>query len=314
MRRSRLLPVAAAVAILLAAGLAAALWLDPSRRLEAAVRGTPTFEGRSAAAWGDDLKTADDVERSLAFEKLRAGKAGAVPALAWVVKSAGRPESRWHAADLLGQIGADARPAAGVLVAALGDADPTVKAMALKSLTRLAPTATEALPPELDGVVAALLGRFPEVEAIRAVSDYKRHAAEAVPQLAGLLGHPDPAVRWNAARALGKIGAPAKPAAAAIVAQFNDPVSLVREHAAEALGDIGPAVAETVPDLVKALQDPDWKVRKDAVRALGQMGPAALSVLPRVQAMKADPEADVREKAADAERKIDPSLAGARAK
>lgn len=314
MRRSRLVPVAAAVAMLLAAGLAAAYWLDPSQRLESAVRGTPTFEGRSAAAWADDLNARDDVERSLAFERLRAGKAGAVPALAWVVKSSARPEARWHAADLLGQLGADARPAAGVLVAALGDADPTVQAMARKSLTRLAPTATEELPPELGGVVAALVARFPEVEAIRAVSDYKRHAAVAVPQLAALLGHPDPAVRWNAARTLGKIGAASKPAAAAIVAQLSDPVPLVREHAAEALGDIGPAVAETIPDLVKSLQDPEWKVRRDAVRALGQMGPAALSVLPKVQAMQADPEAEVREKAADAERKIDPSLAGARAK
>ena len=88
----------------------------------------------------------------------------------------------------------------------------------------------------------------------------------------------------------------------------------MREHAAEALGDIGPVAAEGIPHLVKALQDQEWKVRKDAVRSLGQIGAAAKSVLPQVQAMKSDPEAEVREKATDAERKIDPSLAGKQGK
>lgn len=310
MRRSRLVRVAGVAAVLGAGGLAAAYLLDPGKRLEAVVRGYPTFQGRSASAWAEDLSTRDDLDRSSAFERLKGGKADAVPVLVWALGSPGRPEARWHAADLLGQIGADARPAAPALTAALDDADPYVKAMAVKALARLAPAATEPLPPELAGVVPALLNKLPETEVIRAVSDYKRHAAGAVPELTGLLAHPDPAVRWNAARALGKIGGPSKPAAAAIVAQLADPVPLVREHAAEALGDIGPAVADAIPDLVKALADPEWKVRKDAVRALGQMGPAAKSVLARVQAMKADPEVEVREKATVAERQIDPTLAG----
>lgn len=310
MRPPKLVLAASIVVILGAGGLAAAYFLDPGKRLEAVVRGYPTFQGRSASAWADDLNARDDLDRSIAFERLKGGKADAVPVVGWVLRSPGRSEARWQAADILGQLGADGRTGATDLIAALDDADPYVKAMAVKALARLAPAATESLPPELGGVVPALLNKLPETEVIRAVSDYKRHAAGAVPKLTVLLAHPDPAVRWNAARALGKIGESAKPATAAIVAQLADPVPLVREHAAEALGDIGPAVADAIPDLVKSLADPEWKVRKDAVRSLGQMGPAAKSVLARVQAMKADPEAEVREKATVAERQIDPTLAG----
>ncbi len=307
--RKRTLALAAVVVAALTAVVVAAYLLDPDGRLEAAVRGRPTFLGRSATAWARDLGTADDVERSLVFGRLKGGKSDAVPVLAWVLRAADKPEARWHAADVLGQLGADGRPAAGDLIAALGDADPLVQATAQKSLGKLAPAAADALPPELGGVVAALQARFPDTVAIRAASDYKRHAASAVPALTQLLTHADPAVRWNAARALGKVGDASKPAAAAIVAQMADPVALVREHAAEALGDIGPAVAETVPDLAKCLADPDWKVRRDAVRSLGQMGPAAKRVLPQVLAMAGDAQAEVREAAATAGRKIDPASA-----
>ena len=293
---------------------AVAYFLDPDRRLQGLVNGYPTFQGRSASAWRMDLNTKDDVQRSITFDKLKNGKADAVPVLVWVLRAGGQSEARWHAADVLGQIGVDSRIAANDLIALLDDADPYVKTTALKSLSRLAPKATEPLPPELGGVVTALVGKFPELEAIRVVADYKRHGAEAVPKLTELLTHPDAAVRWNAARTLGKIGEPAKSAIPAIIAQFTDDVSLVREHAAEALGDIGPVAAESIPYLVKALQDKEWKVRKDAVRSLGQIGAAAKSVLPQVQAMKSDPEAEVREKATDAERKIDPSLAGKQGK
>jgi len=301
--------VAIVVLLLVVCGIAA-YFLDPDRRLQGIIHGYPTFEGRAASAWQHDLSDKDDIKRNITVERLKNGKAAAVPVLVWVLRAGGQSEARWNAADALGQIGAESRVAAKDLVAVLDDPDPYVKTTAFKALSRLAPKATEPMPPEMEGIVTQLIARFPEVESIRLVSDFKRHGAGAVPKLTELLKHSDSAVRWNAARTLGKIGEPAKSAIPALVAQFTDDVTQVREHAAEALGDIGPAAAETVPQLVTLLKDPEWKVRRDAVRALGQIGPAAKSVLSQVQAMKADADADVREKAVTAERQIDPSLAG----
>jgi HEAT repeat protein len=299
MKRARLL--LAVVALLLVAAGAAAL-LDPAARVAGWVRGEPFYRDRSASAWRRDLAQPDANARSKTTDELAEGKADAVPVLAAILGSGGDAEARWRAADALGRLGADARGAGPELIRALDDPDPHVKTIAAQTLEKLAPHVPEA--------VSALIKAFPRVEAIRAVCRYGEKAAEAVPPLVGLLKNSDPPVRWNAARALGKLQETAKSAIPDLVAAMGDPDKDVREHAAEALGDIGPAAADSVPALVKVLADPEPMVRRDAVRALGQMGPAAKAALAAVQERKKDENEKVRVAAEDAERKIDPSLAG----
>lgn len=300
-----------AVLVLLAGGLAAAYFLDPDRRLEALVRGLPTFEGRAATAWRADLNQADATARSVAAKRLEEGRAAALPVLAWVVQDGGPSEARRQAADVIGVLGPDGRSAAPQLLALAADPAPFARVTALKAISKLAPKLGEPLPPELAQVVPALVAQLPAVDALRVLADYKTHAEPAIPALVPLLTHPDPAVRWNAARTLGKIGPASVPAALApLLAQFTDPEGAVREHAAEALGDMGPPAAAAVPDLVTLFPDKEWKVRRDAVRSLGQIGPAAKPVLTQVQALKEDAHPEVRAAAALAARQIDPSLAG----
>jgi HEAT repeat protein len=197
-------------------------------------------------------------------------------------------------------MGNDAAAAGPELVAALADDDPLVRGVAVRAVGELAP--------DVPGGVQALISLFPDVDAMRAVARFGPGGAEAVPALITALKHDDPTVRWQAARALGKIGAPAVPAVPELARlATSDPEPLVREHAAEALGDIGPAAADGIPALVQLLRYRVARVRRDAVRALGQMGPTAKGVLGDVRALEQDSDADVRAAATRAIRFIDPT-------
>jgi HEAT repeat protein len=289
-------------AVLLLAGVALALWADSDRRLLGRACGEPFFQGRAASAWHRDLRSTDEAKSAEAINTLIAGKGEAVPVCAWVLRSAPDPEGRWHAADALAKIGKEAAPAGAELIAALNDADPIVRGVAIRAVGEVMPAAAEAVP--------ALVKLFPDVDAIRAVSRYKRDGAVAVPRLIAMLKHDDSAVRWQAARTLGKIGEPALASLPELMRlTTGDPQPQVREHAAEAMGDIGPAAAAGIPALVAAMHDPNARVRRDAVRALGDMGPAAKAALGEVKAAIQDPDDAVKTAAERAARLIDPSIA-----
>ncbi len=297
--RARSIGLLLLLVVVLSVG-AAYYFLDPDAQWKGSLRGEPFFAERAASAWHAVLSADDENSRALAAEKLKDGKADALPVLTWLLRSTGPAEPRWRAADALGQIGVAARPTGPDLIAALKDSDPHVRSVAAKSLGELAP--------DVPGAVEALIELFPDPQVIRVVARFRQSGAPAVPRLIELLTHPDVTVRWNAARTLGKIGEPSMPAVPAILKHMTDPDPIIREHAAEALGDIGPAAAATIPELVKLLSDPEWKVRRDAVRALGQMGAAAKPVLAQVQALKSDPNDEVKAYATKAEALIDPSL------
>jgi HEAT repeat protein len=280
---------------LLVAGLVLFYQLDPDARLKGWVRGDPWYRGRPATAWRADLARGDENARALAAQELRSPDA--LPVLEALLRGDGPAEPRWRAADVLGQLGPPARAAAPALVAALDDPDPHVRAVAVRSLGRLAP--------DVPGAVPALVGLFPDLGAIRAVAEFRAAGAEAVPRLTELLNHPDPAVRRNAARTLGRIGEAARPSAPALAARLTDDDPAVREYAAKALGGIGPSAAAAVPELVKLLDDPEPQVRQGAVVALGDMREAAKEVLPRLRALKDDPDPAVRSAAELAEQRIE---------
>ena len=82
------------------------------------------------------------------------------------------------------------------------------------------------------------------------------------------LKSPDPNVRYEAARKLGKYGAEAKGAVPDLVAALKDPDETVRMGAAYALGDIGREASEALPALKQALNDKDRGVREAAAYAL----------------------------------------------
>src|SRR5271165_5425366 len=61
-----------------------------------------------------------------------------------------------------------------------------------------------------------------------------------------------------------------------LVRSLNDPNPAVRREAAEALGEVGPAAAEAVTALVVTLEDTDNKVRIAAATALARIGDKAI--------------------------------------
>jgi cyclophilin family peptidyl-prolyl cis-trans isomerase/HEAT repeat protein len=100
-----------------------------------------------------------------------------------------------------------------------------------------------------------------------------KHTAPAAPalDLPAMLKDENPAIRWRAALAIGRIGLPE--GVASLVPVLKDTDTGVRQEAAFALGLLGDRSA--VVPLTAALQDADPKVRGRAAEALGLIGDAA---------------------------------------
>ena len=81
----------------------------------------------------------------------------------------------------------------------------------------------------------------------------------------------------TAADSLGRIGATAVPR---LLESLRSPNPQLRWQATRVLGRIGPDAATAVPELVRLLSDEDPRVRLAAARALGQIGPNAASSVP----------------------------------
>lgn len=288
---------------LLAVAAVAAVAFDPAARVRGWVGGEPFYQGRAATAWRTDLGAGDEARAAAAQAALAAGGGDAAPVCARLLRTAPDAGVRVRAADALRQMKKAAAPAAADLVAGLDDPDPHVRDVCARAVGELAP--------DVPGGVAALVARFPDATAIRAVSNFKTAGAAAVPALTALAADPagNPIPRRQAIRALGKIGEPAVGAVPVLIALAEaEPDPGLQEQAAEALGDIGPAAAAGVPVLAKLLDHPARLVRRDAARSLGQIGPAAagaVGAVRRVAAADADPE--VRTTAERAARLIDPA-------
>jgi len=100
-------------------------------------------------------------------------------------------------------------------------------------------------------------------------------AAEAIPDLIGVLSDPR---KWQTilvANALGTFGAEAKEAVGALAELLNDPDVDIRRAATEALGRIGPPAAEVVPLIARQLESGDARLEESAARALERIGGAA---------------------------------------
>jgi hypothetical protein len=92
--------------------------------------------------------------------------------------------------------------------------------------------------------------------------------AIALSEIRSRLDDPDPEVREEAARALGRIGSP--DAVDALLRHLTDPFSAIRPAAARALGRIGDR--RCVAPLVAALADRSEEMQEACCQALGRMG------------------------------------------
>jgi HEAT repeat protein len=189
------------------------------------------------------------------------------------------PRDREIAAQLLGEIGPPAEAAVPALVEALQEKDPDVRAMAAEARADIRIRAAEAL------------GRIGPA------------AAAAVPALGEALVQDEVvqgqegSLQWEAAWALGQIGAPAVPT---LVEVLQDGRARQLRLAAMAVGQIGPAAARAVSALVWVLRREDWDVegeeewrgRVHAAEALGQIGPAAASAVPALAEVVQDEDGE----------------------
>ena len=114
-----------------------------------------------------------------------------------------------------------------------------------------------------------------------------------VRQLQAALGDPDPAVRKDAALALGRLASAATAALPRLAEVLrNDPDPAVRSAAAEAIRKMSPASRAVVGDLAAALRDPEPFVRMNACIALLSLKEEARPAIPDLIAGAGDEEND----------------------
>jgi HEAT repeat protein len=130
---------------------------------------------------------------------------------------------------------------------------------------------------DFGGLVKSLTNNNPDIRNKAAEGLGELRDARAVEPLSHALKDPDQGVRWKAAEALGKIGAPA---VGPLIAALNDRDSDVRWKAAIALGETKDPQA--VDPLIHTLGDEDRYVRSRAAIALGEIGIPARDALIRV--------------------------------
>jgi HEAT repeat protein len=104
-------------------------------------------------------------------------------------------------------------------------------------------------------------------------------ATAAIPQIAPYLRTPNPAIRSEAAWALGAVGPRAKETVPASVEAFSDSTDTVRTAAIEAVSSIGVGASAAAPALGSALRHGSDVVRAKAAAALVALGPGAREAL-----------------------------------
>jgi HEAT repeat protein len=129
-------------------------------------------------------------------------------------------------------------PAVPGLIQALDDREAWVRAMACQALIGLGPDAAPAV-----GALARCLDDRELQIAHQAASALLRIGPPAVPYLESSLSHPNPNVRYHAARVLGSLGGRARGTVPALIKAAHDPDPAVQGEARRALRVIAPDLA-----------------------------------------------------------------------
>jgi HEAT repeat protein len=138
-------------------------------------------------------------------------------------------EVRRLSIDALGKLGASAKASLPALTRALRDSEPAVGLRAALAIQRIEPGNSESQ----TLLIAAM--RRGDGRILLQVGAMGEKAAWAVPTLSRLLSHEAPQVRAVAARTLGQIGPPARPAEAALRRATSDANAAVQAAARAAL-------------------------------------------------------------------------------
>jgi HEAT repeat protein len=196
------------------------------------------------------------------------------------------PSARKKAADMLAQIGPEARAATPALLQVAKDPEREVRAVAVMALGETSQGTQDAIPELIESVQD-------EDADVRAAAAHS--LAEIwrciVPASGGLPTRTMPSDVRPTARGdpaqnqPGKLAPPyvplAQKAVPVLTAALKDPATRVRACAAEALAETGPLAEPAVPSLIKLLQnDEDRDVRLQSTLALHNIGPGAKAAVP----------------------------------
>jgi HEAT repeat protein len=255
----------------------------------------------SAQAYLDPRKTREKKKTEIAQQTLKLALEGLIDPL----RGDKAAEVRKTAAEALGRLGKDARPATEPLTAALKDKADPVRAAAAEALGRIGPDAKEAAPALVEALrdkksdrsvrlfAAYALGRIdptPPNLAVAALGEVLRDAESPTE------------ARKAAADSLGLLGKVAEDAVPALAEALKDMKSVeVRRAAAIALAQIGPPAVKALPELRQATHDEDKFVRSHATHTLGGLGKDAADAVPElIRLVKDDTVTEVRVAAIEA--------------
>lgn len=228
----------------------------------------------------------DDNVRGVAFDALRALGVADPVALAKLLAHPDDDVVRM-AAELLPLLPDVPDGAIEPLSAALGLENSNVRAAAAEALAAAGPKAAKAAPkleeivrktyPDEFDPLTAPRPDGPEAAYWKALA---RIGEPAVPHLIKLLDHKNLQPRSLAAKALGEIGPPAKPAADALKKALTDNTVNVAAEAAVALVLIGLPPADSLALMKRAIDEPNGGIAAYAIDALPRMGAAGKSLIP----------------------------------
>ena len=296
------------------------------------------FEGKTARQWADQLEKSkvDDI-RTRWYATYALGQMGpqageVVGVLHTVLDEIPNNEYvRGNAAWALGRIGAKAEPEIPFLTEKMRTTTLlSVRRNTVEALGNLGPAAKPSV-----GELVKMLGNEDTVTRVNAAVALWQidHHAKAVPALIELLRSGAAPGPYQAAVALGRLGAEPDHAAAALIDALRQSDADVRRAAARSIGQLGRAAfaalkdkkalddpdeqvrslvveavgwmgAEGVNPLIKALEDKSPAVRRAAARALGRLGPEAKAAEPALVDVVSDAKEEVRDAAAKALRRI----------
>lgn len=221
------------------------------------------------------------------------------------------PLVRAHAARILGELGADAKPTVDALHKALTDVYANVALEAACSLCRLGEKTDDAV----KAVEFALASELPGVAAfaIEAVARMGPLGKPLKPEVLKKLTSPLPETRYAAVEFIGTLepgeGASHVKELAKLV---TDEEPVIRGRVASVLASFGPAAAPVADAIGTALPDEkDEGVRDQLVEALVAMGPGAKAAVAGLLPLVADPAATsvLRAKVIGAVAEADPGSA-----